>query len=285
MARRLGGHPYGGQWVAIATMHGKERAIAPVLCRWFDMAVSTVPGIDTDELGTFTGEIERKGTMLDAARAKAELAIALTGAPIGIGSEGAFGPDPMLPVVASGRELLLLREAATGHEIVVTRRTRTNFDHVTVAPGDPIEEFLARVGFPDHAVIVRADPRIDHAPQKGLARRAAVEAALRAVFETSGKASIETDMRAHVNPTRMASIARLSRALAVRMARRCPCCGAPGFGIVDVERGLPCRQCGAPTRRIRAEIHACSACQTRVKRHERGPALSADPTWCDMCNP
>lgn len=144
------------------------------------MAVATVPGIDTHELGTFTGENERKGTMLEAAHAKAELAIARTGAPMGIGSEGAFGPDPMLPLVASGQELLLLREAATGHEIVVTRRTRINVDQVTVALGEPIEEFLTRVGFPDHAVIVRADPRNDHAPQKGLTSRAKVEAALRA---------------------------------------------------------------------------------------------------------
>lgn len=285
MMPRLFEHPYRGRWAAIATMHGKERAIAPVLCRWFEMAVTTAPGVDTDEFGTFTGEIERKGTMLDAARAKAELAIARTGAPIGIGSEGAFGPDPLLPLVASGRELLLLREAATGHEIVVTRPTRTNYDHVTVAPGDPIEEFLARVGFPDHAVIVRADPRDNQAPAKGLIRRATVEAALRAAFETSGEASIETDMRAHLNPTRMATIARLTRALAVRTARRCPCCGAPGFGIIDVERGLPCGECEAPTRRIRAEIHGCSACQAKLKRHERGPTITADPTWCDMCNP
>lgn len=285
MAQRLCSHPYRGRWAAIATMHGKERAIAPVLCRWFDMAVSTAPGIDTDALGTFTGEIERKGTMLDAARAKAELAIARTGAPIGIGSEGAFGPDPMLPLVASGRELLLLREAATGHEIVVTRRMRTNFNHMTVAPGDPIEEFLTRVGFPSHAVIVRGDLPNNQAIRKGLTGRGTVEAALRAVFETSGKASIETDMRAHLNPTRMASIRRLARALAVRIARRCPCCGAPGFGIAGVERGLPCRECGTPTRRIRAEIHACSACQARAQRHKRGPTITADPRWCDMCNP
>lgn len=104
-------HPYRGRWAAIATMHGKERAIAPVLCRWFDMAVTTAPGVDTDAFGTFTGEISRQGTMLDAARAKARIAIARTGAPIGIGSEGAFGPDPEVPLVVSGRELLLLREA------------------------------------------------------------------------------------------------------------------------------------------------------------------------------
>lgn len=285
MPRPLSDHPYRGRWAAIATMHGKECAIAPVLCRWFDMAVTTAPGVDTDAFGTFTGEIARRGTMLDAARAKAEIAIARTGAPIGIGSEGAFGPDPHVPLIASGRELLLLREATTGHEIVVSRRTRTNYDHLTVAPGEEIDAFLTQVGFPQHAVVVRAHPRDGSPVAKGLTRREDVDAALRAVFAANGKASIETDMRAHLNPTRMRSIGRLARALAARTARRCPSCGAPGFGVVDVERGLPCGDCGTATRRVRAEIYGCAACQAKAKRHERGPRIVADPTWCPMCNP
>lgn len=278
-------HPFRGRWAAVATMHGKDLAIAPPLCRWFDMAVTTVPGVDTDALGAFTGEVVRRGTMLDAARAKAELAIARTGAPLGIGSEGAFGPDPDLPLLASGRELLLLREAATGHEIVVMRRTPTNWDHVTVGPGEPVDGFLARIGFPDHAVVVRAVPRDRPPVAKGLTRRVDVEAALGAVFGTSDKALMETDMRAHLNPTRMRTIGRLARALAVRIARRCPSCGAPGFGITGVERGLPCGDCGTPTRRIRAEIHGCVSCVTTVLRHERSAAVRADPRWCPLCNP
>jgi hypothetical protein len=285
MPRPLVDHPYRGRWAAIATLHGKERAIAPVLCRWFDMAVTVAPGVDTDALGTFTGEIARAGTMLDAARAKAELAIARTGAPIGIGSEGAFGPDPALPWIASGRELLLLREAATGHEVVAMRRTRTNFDHVTVGPNDAIDGFLAQVGFPSHAVVVRSDPREAGPQAKGLTRREEVDVALQAAFGRTDRAVIETDMRAHLNPTRMKSIGRLARALAARTARRCPSCGVPGFGMTGVERGLPCRECEAPTRRIRAEIHSCASCVTRVLRHERSAAIRADPTWCDLCNP
>lgn len=278
-------HPYRGRWAAIATMHGKERAIAPVLCGWFDMALTTVPGVDTDAFGTFTGEVPRQGTMLDAARAKAQLAIARTGASIGIGSEGAFGPDPELPLMASGRELLVLREAATGHEIVVMRRTRTNFDYVTVGPGDPIDAFLGRIGFPDHAVVVRAD-RPDGLPAtKGLTRHEEVAASLQAVFETNGRARIETDMRAHLNPSRMGSIARLARALAARTARCCPSCGLPGFGITGVERGLPCRDCGAPTRRIRAEVHACASCGYWTLRKQRASTFRAEPSCCDSCNP
>lgn len=278
-------HTYLGQWAAIATMHGKERAIAPVLCRWLDMTVTTAPGIDTDSLGTFTDEIARKGTMLDAARAKACLAIERTGARLGIGSEGAFGPDPHLPFVASGFELILLRDAVTGHEIVVSRRTRANYDHVTVAPTESIDAFLDRIGFPSHAVVVCGEPLCGRDPIKGLITRSSVDAALRLVFENSLYATLQTDMRAHLNPTRMAAIGRLARGLAVRTARCCPSCNTPGFGRIDVERGLTCRDCNMPTRLIRAEIHGCSVCGYKITKRARPAGSRADPTYCDMCNP
>lgn len=54
----------------IATMHAKERAIAPVLLRKLELAATVAPGFDTDRFGTFSREIERVGSQLDAARAK-----------------------------------------------------------------------------------------------------------------------------------------------------------------------------------------------------------------------
>jgi hypothetical protein len=278
-------HPYRGKWAAIATMHRKDHAIAGALGYAFNMTITTAPGINTDDLGTFTGEVERKGTMIDAARTKALLAIKHTGAPLGIGSEGSFGPDPHLPFLASGLEVLLLREAATGHEVIVSRRTPTNYDHAIVGPADDLTPFLARVGFPAHAVVVQPEPRGSRPIAKGLTSSQALAAALDRAWAATGKAMITTDMRAHLNPTRMAAIGRTSKWLALRTARRCPACGKAGFGVVDVERGLRCRDCGEPTRLIRAEIHGCTACGTRLKRRERSPTLNADPTWCPVCNP
>jgi hypothetical protein len=252
------------------------------------MTITKAPGIDTDTLGTFTGEITRKGTMIDAARQKAKWAIARTGAPLGIGSEGAFGPDPLIPFLASGVEVLLLYEAASQHEIVVQRRTKTNFAHEVVSHPDQLDDFLVRVGFPEHAVIVRPeDPSDTTVIYKGLLNRGDVVGAVREVTmrSVSGRAMVHTDMRAHLNPTRMASIEATARSLALKIARCCPQCGKPGFGLVDVERGLPCRDCQAPTRLIRAENHGCSACGYRQRRRERGDRQRSDPTWCDNCNP
>ncbi len=70
-AARLG--LYAGQRCVLATMHGKETAIAPVLLGRLGLVVTTAPNIDTDALGTFTGEIPRAGTIREAAVAKARL--------------------------------------------------------------------------------------------------------------------------------------------------------------------------------------------------------------------
>jgi hypothetical protein len=283
----LAWHPYRGLWAAVATMHGKERALAPPLCQWFGMTVTTVPGIDTDALGTFTGEIARKGTMLDAARVKARLALERTGAHFGIGSEGAFGPDPLCPFIAAGRELIVMIEAASGHEIVVHRRTPTNFDHVTTAPGDDIEAFLKRAGFPAHALIARPEVVLSGEIVKGVRDPRTLDTALArlATLSPDGRVRLETDMRAHLNPTRMTAINRTARWLALRVARCCPACDTPGFGLIDVERGLPCSACGEPTRLITAEKHGCGACKFSMRRRIRPAGLRAEPMCCQECNP
>jgi ribosomal protein L37E len=280
-------HPFQGQRAAIATMHGKERVVAPLLAQWFGLRLERAEGVDTDALGTFTGEIERNGSMLDAARAKAQLAIERTGARLGLGSEGAFGPHPLMPMIPSGLELMVLIDSETNHEIAVHLRTSTNYDS-TLAPGGDLSPFLARVGFPDHAVIVR--------PQKGAERAAVVKGlvapqALRdaidamAARSVTRKALVQTDMRAHLNPTRMRAITHVTKALALRVARLCPVCGSPGFGRVKVKRGLPCRECGSPTDLVQAEVHACGRCGYREDKRQRPVTLRADPTWCPLCNP
>ena len=281
-------HPYRGLWAAVGTMHKKDRAIAPPLCNWFDMSVTAVPGLDTDALGTFTGDVPRAGTMLEAARAKTQLAIQKTGAPLGIGSEGAFGPDPHLPFLAAGREFILLRDAISGQEVAVSQTTRTNFAAVELAPGDDFDSFLRQINCPEHAVVVRPREAADRGLIfKGLISRLEIEKAVRTVASRSldGRALLQTDMRAHLNPTRMAAIGHVAKWLAWRIARLCPHCRAPGFGLTDVKRGLPCADRGAPTQIIRAEVHTCKSCGHTVRKFERSQRVRAEAKWCDLCNP
>jgi hypothetical protein len=95
---------------------------------------------------------------------------------------------------------------------------------------------------------------------------------------------VENDLRAHANPTRMAIIHKAAEDLARRMQSRCPHCGAPGFWSIERIPGLPCADCGAPTRVAKAEVLGCVRCTTRETRAVGGPGC-ADPAHCDECNP
>lgn len=282
---------YAGQVATLATMHGKEAAVAPPFRELLDVAVHVPGGIDTDALGTFTGEIQRPGDMLETARLKAKAGIELTGAVLALASEGAYGPHPWLPSLATGVELLLWVDTAIGIEVAEQMPVRqTAYATLTVRPDDSIDSFLARVDFPRHALAVMpATPAPDATlvPAKGLRDRAALERAIRtaAAGSEDGQAVVQTDMRAHVNPTRMESIAAVARRLATRLGSHCEVCDAPGFGIVGQQSGLPCAACDTPTALAKADIHGCARCDHRTTLPRGDGQGTADPRYCDNCNP
>ena len=270
-----------GQVALIATMHGKAAAFAPPLER-LGFTVQTPEGFETDRFGTFSGEVERQGDMLDAARAKARAAFSYSGAGANwvIASEGAFGPSPLIPMLAEAKELALAWRPDDDLEIVANRASfETNFAHLDIAPKADLEGFLSRAGFPEHAVIVRAG---DAVRAKGVTDRAALD---RLIAQSDAPVRLETDMRAHLNPTRMTEIAMLAEELAVRLATPCPACTAPGFGRSGVETGLPCQACGTPTELVAREVWSCVACGHQEKRDRSDGRTCADPGECPACNP
>lgn len=103
--------------VALLTQHGKERVIAPLLDAALGMRVERVDGYDTDRLGTFTREIARAGTQLEAARRKAHIGMELAGLPLGLASEGSFGPDPVAGLLPWNVEILVFVDRERGLEI------------------------------------------------------------------------------------------------------------------------------------------------------------------------
>lgn len=273
--------------IALGTMHGKEAAIGPPLAR-LGIHVIVPDGLETDRFGTFTGEVARAGNMEQAARVKARAAIAATGLPVGIASEGAYGPNPAIPLVPLGVEMLLWRNEETGHEII-ERLTdeKPCFDHATVFSPHEAVPFLERVGFPQTAVIVRPGGPETLALAKGLQdARAVAEAIIRAaMISPDHSVLVQTDMRAHLNPRRMQIIGLLAERLAARLALECPVCGAPGWGLLRVEPGLPCGWCGDPTLLAKGEIHGCTACGHQAGRDRTDGQVEADPAHCASCNP
>jgi hypothetical protein len=281
--------PYAGRLAALGTMHGKEAALAPPLRQQLGLGL-VVPQIDTDRFGTFTGETPRIGTMRDTAIGKARAAMAASGLPLGLASEGSFGPHPSLIVVPATIELLVFvddeRDLVVAETLV---SLETNFSHALADRAESALAFLGRCGFPDHAVIVRASQPRDRADSLFKGIRDVVEV-LRAVevckaASLDGKARLETDMRAHMNPTRMRVLQQLATQLSLRLSVACPACTLPGFGLVDRRLGLPCRDCGEATSLPLAEVHGCARCDYVEERPDPTATALADAKWCPACNP
>ena len=278
--------PYTGRRVALLTQHGKERVIAAALEPVLGCRVELARGYDTDLLGTFTRDIPRAGTQLEAARHKARLGMELAGLPLGLASEGSFGPDPMAGMFPWNVEFLIWIDDRLGIEVVGVAQGKTNFAHVLTASWEEAEAFARRAGFPEHHLVLRPEGENNPRIRKGLADWADLQASFTWALDQSESRCvfIETDMRAHANPTRMDNIRLAAEELARKLRSFCPACGTPGFWIVERLAGLPCEDCGEPTRETRAEIHGCLRCAHRVTQ-ERTDMTHASAGRCDFCNP
>ncbi len=277
---------YTGRRLALLTQHGKERVIAPALEPALGCRVERVIGFDTDRLGTFTREIPRAGTQLEAARKKARIGMELAGLPLGLASEGAFGPDPFTGMFPWNVEFLIFIDDELGLEIVGRAHGKANHRYRLVTNWTAAEDFARQAGFPEHHLIVRPDGEDHPHLRKGLSAWTELEVAFAwaQAQSASGQVFLETDLRAHANPTRMEMIRLAAEDLAARLQSLCPACNMPGFGLVEHIAGLPCGDCGAPTRETRAEVYGCLKCAHRETR-SRTDQQYADPGRCDWCNP
>ncbi|QPC95912.1 DUF6671 family protein [Mesorhizobium sp. INR15] len=280
---------YENEVAALATMHGKERVIAPLLQRALGLRVEVTPGIDTDRFGTFSHDIERSGSQLDAARAKIAAAFEISpGARVAVASEGSFGPHPQIPFVALAREIVVLKDQLNGLELIGNYAGMdTNFSHVVVKDVASAIAFAKRAGFPRQGVIVAGCVDQKPAPERALFKDIGdwidLESAVATVIITWGAALVETDMRAHRNPTRMRTIKRATFDLVRLFRSPCPGCQRPGFTITQRLFGLPCSWCGGPTTALKATVYSCEGCGFRDERLVK--AATADPGQCEECNP
>lgn len=277
---------YAGRRIAFLTQHGKERVVAPVLEASSGCRIERVSGYDTDLLGTFTRDIPRFGTQLDAARRKARIGMGLAGSPLGLASEGSFGPDPFAGMFSWNVEVLLFIDDGLGIEVCGVFQGPGGGEHLLAGDWPAVEAFARKAGFPAQQLVLRPDDENDLRIRKGIDGWPELRAAFAWThrLSASGKVFVEFDLRAHAHPVRRENIRRAAEDLAVKLRSCCPACGAPGYALVERVTGLPCADCGAPTRESRAEIWGCVRCAHRDTR-ERTDATAADPGRCVWCNP
>jgi hypothetical protein len=278
--------PYLDACVALLTQHGKERALGPVLADGVGARLEVVRDFDTDTLGTFTRDVPRAGSQLEAARRKAEIAIERSGVEIGLGSEGAFVPGPF-GLGAWDIELVVLVDRVRGIEVVGRAHAAGLHVHGAVETREELAALAERAGFPQHGLVLRPNDERDPRATKGIRDRAMLEQAFDDAlgYAVNRTVFVESDLRAHMHPTRMAVIAEAGRDLVTRLACACPACGAPGFGPAVSVPGLPCADCGAPTREPLAHGFGCVRCEHREERPIAGGPTEASPAVCGYCNP
>lgn len=275
--------------VSLATKHMKERAIARPFRFALGMDVLTPAGLDTDILGTFTGEVPRSGTPSEVCERKARLGMKMTGLPFGLASEGSFGAHPLIPFIPAGVEFMTFVDDERG--FVLTENLlceNTNYGHCEARDMDDLTDWLSRTGFPSHGLIVRTN---ENGPGKPIAKGVTTAGDLKTAMakavtrSDNGAAWIEPDMRAHFNPTRMRSIRRLAFKLARRLATQCPSCEAPGWGRTGTVKGLPCELCRTPTDMVRHDVFGCAVCDHIEEKPRRDGLQEAPAQNCPFCNP
>jgi hypothetical protein len=247
--------------------------------------IVVAPNLDTDTLGTFSGEVPRPDALVETSLLKAELVFRAMDVDCGIASEGSYGPIDRVPLNPGGVEIMAFVDRKRGIRLVETLVThRTNWRLLRFKAGDPsIAAAATALGFPTYGVFALRHDFSE--PIKGLSTLDDVVSAMRQQAEASpnGESVLIADMRAHVNPLRMKVLRALSFKLAKRLLALCPACGAPGFGHIDSRRGLPCEDCGEPTHWIDFEVDGCNACGHAVARPRKDGRRTASRLSCKAC--
>lgn len=278
--------PYQNCQVALLTKHGKQNLLKPILESDIGCRLLHTENFDTDKLGTFTRDIDRQGSQLDAARRKAQLAMELTGVEIAIASEGAFGHDPFTGFIAWNTEILLWVDKVRELEIIGLAHGPAQSIQRKVKTLAELKEFINEARFPDHHLVVRPEDHEHTSIYKNIRNIQELTEAFDSAMKLSsnGMVFVENDLRAFSNPTRQEVIKNAAKDLTQKLKSFCPQCHKPGFWRTRRIPGLPCSFCLSRTQVAIAEVWGCISCayESQVKIQK---TQFADPSKCNFCNP
>jgi len=277
---------FNGRKLHIATKHGKEKVIAPIVEKALSVSCHTANNFDTDRFGTFTGEVERTQDPLVTLRNKCLAGMSQYNFDLGIANEGSFGPHPFMPFIPVNEEIMILLDTKNKLEIIVSvLSTETNYQGEEVRTEQELLDFASQAQFPNHKLIIRKSKTDFKGMIKGLGDWGQLLTSFRENIIKNDHVYVETDMRAMNNPTRLTVIERAAKDLVNKINSRCPKCGMPGFGVTNIVKGLPCSLCKTPTKSVLSHVYTCLHCSyTTVKKYPE-QIFFEDPQYCDLCNP
>lgn len=279
-------HPlFKNRSLAIISKHQKERVLAPLFEGEIRANVFVGDGFDTDSFGTFSGKVTREKNPLETLKKKCRAGLDWFGIDMGVASEGSFGPHPFIPFITANEEWIIFMD--TQHNIEIIERsisTETNFNRAKIEHLGELFAFVKTAGFPEHGIILKdAEEHASLYFEDILSYEELIQAYYK-LKQQSTSIFAETDMRAHRNPTRMKHIEKVGKQLIESLLSTCPKCEYPGFKIQHIINGLPCKSCGKPTRKALEFQKICNSCaHINAERFPQG--TTADPAYCDYCNP
>ena len=229
----------------IVTKHQKDKVIAPLFKKAFNLNCKPSLNFDTDSFGTFTGEIERLNDPITTLRNKCLLAMESENSDLAVANEGSFGPHSQLFFAPVDNELAIFIDKKYGIEIIASETSMdTNFGGRFVNSYEDLLSFANDSKFPSHALILREQEHSNEPLFKGITTQDELKEAYTFLFKNYGTVFAETDMRAMYNPSRMEVINKVFEKLIGKINCKCPICCTIGFDIVSSKPGLPCSQCG-----------------------------------------
>ncbi|GAB2632914.1 DUF6671 family protein [Belliella aquatica] len=272
--------------LVIATKHQKEKVIGPILKKELGINYFIDENFDTDQLGTFTGEIERELDPISTVREKCLRAMKVNNCDLGIASEGSFGSHPSYYFLNADDEFLIFIDTKNNIEIIARElSTETNFNGREIHSQLELMKFAENIGFNQHAIILRKSKYENTEIHKGITRLEDLKRLFEELYSKYNSVYAETDMRAMYNPTRMQVIQKAAEKLVQKIKSTCPHCEMPGFSITEAKRGLICSLCGLPTNSPLSYIYTCQRCQFKKEDFHPNNKTTEDPMYCDNCNP
>jgi hypothetical protein len=277
---------YFNRTASVLTKHGKEVALNDILHPRTGVEIKHADAYDTDLLGTFTLEIPRYGSQLDAARKKAQIGMELIGTDLGIANEGAFVADPYTGMLSWNNELVILIDHKLDLELTGFSSAAAQNAHSYVSNWEDLETFARSALFPSHHLIIKPTDEYHPKSIKDISTISQLKSAFEQALAHSSTRTVyvANDLRAFANPTRMDNIRQAAINLADKMESLCPACNTPGYWIKDIQYGLPCNACGMPTTQEIAKIWGCLKCEHRNTEGMKVLRF-ANPSQCDHCNP
>lgn len=278
-------HLFKNRTLVIATKHEKEKVITPILENALGVHCFINNQFDTDILGTFSGEIERKLDPISTLRKKCQLAMELSNCDLGIASEGSFGNHPSMFFAPADDELLIFIDSKNRFEIITRElSTNTNLNGKYVSNEIELLSFAEKALFPSHALILRKHKDENKDIHKGITHFKELKSTYKKLLNKYESVYVETDMRAMYNPSRMSVIEIAAKKLVDKITSLCPSCNSPGFGIIYYITGLPCEQCNQPTQSTKYYVHGCIKCEFKIEKANPKKNFET-PMFCDFCNP